>query len=514
MVEFLLSQGVKLNRVPYWPDYYDERPGGSEQGRTVVAELFDINELGDKKALLRPNFLNLPATLDEAMQLPGFKSSWKVRFLMVKIGLRSVWTRLAGKRLVTAGAALQGRMFQAALKASVEFRVNTPVRELIENDGAVVGVVVDEGGRNHRIRSRLGVLVNAGGFAHNQAMRNQYQPGTSAQWTNTAEGDTGEMILEMEHHGAALAQMEEMVGNQMAIPPGMENEAIKPVVQGTTASPHCILVDQTGVRYMNEGGSYMAYCKGMLERNKIAPAVPSWAIFDSQFIRKYMLAGSMPGEKKPKEWFDTGFMKKADTVADLAAQIGVPPEALCETVERFNGFVAQNRDDDFQRGVMPARGVEVQFAGVGEKDQARLGRIAFAATDFVEEVGGVGKDEGGGPGVIRLGGQGDVAHHHRVGAHAQQRHEPAVVRVVDADGSAARIGRVVVGDAPVARGGEVGVDVGAPVDLGRMPVAGIRRAQHRGQRRGRRGLVGEEQLKGNVQAGARIHDVLPLVDGG
>lgn len=350
MVEFLLSQGVKLNRVPYWPDYYDERPGGSEQGRTVVAELFDINELGDKKALLRPNFLNLPATLDEAMQLPGFKSSWKVRFLMVKIGLRSVWTRLAGKRLVTAGAALQGRMFQAALKASVEFRVNTPVRELIENDGAVVGVVVDEGGRNHRIRSRLGVLVNAGGFAHNQAMRNQYQPGTSAQWTNTAEGDTGEMILEMEHHGAALAQMEEMVGNQMAIPPGMENEAIKPVVQGTTASPHCILVDQTGVRYMNEGGSYMAYCKGMLERNKIAPAVPSWAIFDSQFIRKYMLAGSMPGEKKPKEWFDTGFMKKADTVADLAAQIGVPPEALCETVERFNGFVAQNRDDDFQRG--------------------------------------------------------------------------------------------------------------------------------------------------------------------
>src|SRR5215471_610509 len=29
MVEFLLGQGVALDRSRYWPDYYDERPGGS-----------------------------------------------------------------------------------------------------------------------------------------------------------------------------------------------------------------------------------------------------------------------------------------------------------------------------------------------------------------------------------------------------------------------------------------------------------------------------------------------------
>ena len=147
-----------------------------------------------------------------------------------------------------------------------------------------------------------------------------------------------------------VAQMEEMVGEQTTLPPGSEAADIKPSVQKLTASPHAILVDQSGVRYMNEGGSYMAYCKGMLERNKTVPAVPSWAVFDSQFMRKYMLAGTMPGSKKPQRWYDEGYLKQADTIADLARQIAVDPAALQATVARFNGFVARNRDEDFQRG--------------------------------------------------------------------------------------------------------------------------------------------------------------------
>src|ERR1700753_3326716 len=56
MVEFLGSQGVQLTRVREWPDYYDDRPGGSVAGRTVVAELFNAHELGAWKAKLRPSF--------------------------------------------------------------------------------------------------------------------------------------------------------------------------------------------------------------------------------------------------------------------------------------------------------------------------------------------------------------------------------------------------------------------------------------------------------------------------
>lgn len=350
MVSFLVEQGVQLDRVRYWPDYYDELPGGSADGRTVVAKVFDANELDSWVDKLRPSFMSIAGPLDEMLMIRNFRQSWKSRLIMVKTGLINVIARLRGKRLVTCGAALQGRMLQAALRTGVDIRVDAPVSELILEHGVVTGVVTVKDGRQWRIGARLGVLINAGGFSRNQRMRDRYQPGTSEQWTNTAPGDTGEIIEEMVRCGAALAQMDTFVGYQLTLPPGSEGLAVKPGMQNTTAAPHCILVDQSGVRYMNEGGSYMAYCYNMLQRNETVPAVPSWAIFDSQYIGKYMLANTMPGSKKPAEWFEMHYLKKADTVEDLALAINVDPAALRTTVERFNSFVANNCDEDFHRG--------------------------------------------------------------------------------------------------------------------------------------------------------------------
>ena len=350
MVDFLVEQGIKLNRVTYWPDYYDEAPGGSQQGRTVVAELFNVNELGPWKDKLRPNFISMMSTLDEMMNLRFVTRSWEAKKIAAKIVLRTIAARLSGKRYVTAGGALQGRMLQASIRAGVDLRTEMPVTELIVEDGAVKGVVTQKDGQPWRIGTRLGVLVNAGGFAKNQAMRETYIPGTLTNWSMAAEGDTGEMIREMMRHGAAIGQMEEMVGNQISIAPGTEDAIIKPVVQGLTAAPHAILVDQSGVRYMNESGSYMAYCQGMLARNQVIPAIPSYAIMDSQFIAKSMLAGTMPGAKKPKNWLESGYLKRADTIEELAIMLKIDPAVLRSSVDRFNGFVAAGHDADFKRG--------------------------------------------------------------------------------------------------------------------------------------------------------------------
>lgn len=352
MLAFLLRAGVKLDRVKEWPDYYDELPGGSVPGRTVVAELFNIRELGEWEPRLRPSFVSipLPASLEEMLELPALKRSWRVKWLLLKLVLRGVLARLTGKRWVAGGAALQGRMLQAALRVGTEIRTESAVSELLVEDGAVLGVVTLKDGKPWKIRARRGVLVNAGGFARNQTMRDRYIPGTSVKWSLAAPGDTGEMIEEMQRIGAALAQMDERVGNQLTIPPGSEDSEIKPTAQAMTAAPHCILVDQSGVRYMNEGGSYMAYAKAMLERNRKVPAVPSWAVFDSQYLAKYMLAGTMPGSRKPQRWFDEGWLRKADSLADLARLLNMESATLEATVARFNGFVARNRDEDFHRG--------------------------------------------------------------------------------------------------------------------------------------------------------------------
>jgi 3-oxosteroid 1-dehydrogenase len=349
MVEFLISQGLKLTRASYWPDYYDEHPGGSREGRTVMAEVFDLSELGAWKDRLYPTVMQLPGHYDEFWQLKNIKVSWTARLTALRVGLRQTADRLTGRHRVAGGGALQGRMLQAALKAGVDIRLNAPVQELILEEGAVTGVLANVEGKPKRIGARLGVLVNAGGFARNQEMRDRYQPGTNVQWSETAPGDTGEMIREMMRHGAAIAQMQEFVGNQVIMPPGIKDYELRPMMQSTTAAPHAILVDQSGARYQNEGGSYMAYCRAMVERNRTVPAIPSWGVWDSQFMKR-TLPAMEPNPAVIASWIRQGFLRKADTLDELARKIDVDPAALKATVERFNGFVAKNKDEDFRRG--------------------------------------------------------------------------------------------------------------------------------------------------------------------
>jgi 3-oxosteroid 1-dehydrogenase len=347
MIDFLVDQGVALERTTdFWPDYYDEMPGGVKTTRTLTAAYFNKAELGAKwSATLRPGFAHAPARLAEGIQLPFANKSWRVKLLMVRIGLRIIWGKLTGKDWVSAGAALQGRMLQAALKAGADVRTDAPVTELIVEDGKITGVRTLTG----TIGARLGVLVNAGGFAQNQAMRDAYMPGTQAAWSNTSEGDTGDLHIEMERIGAQMGQMDEMVGYQMTRMPGWEQAPVKPPTQSMTTKPHAILVDQSGVRYMNEGGSYELFCQTMRERDKIVSAVPSWAVFDTQYAGQYVIGG-VRMKKYYQMWRDSGYLKQADSIEGLADQIGCDPAVLRATVDRWNASVDAGHDAEFGRG--------------------------------------------------------------------------------------------------------------------------------------------------------------------
>jgi len=379
MVDFLVSQGVKLRRVTYYPDYYDDRPGGVEAGRTVVADLFNVNELPKEWVQkLRPNFLQMAGSLEEMFVVATFTRSWAGKRKLLKVGLRAALAKLTGKRWVTAGGALQGRMLQQALRANVDIRVNAPVQDFVLEDGAVKGVVTTKDGQEWRVGARLGVLVNAGGFSQNQEMRDKYMPETKALWTATAPGDTGEMIRCLMALGAAAAQMEEMVGNQHAFPPGTENldgdgfSFSHGGGQPDLAKPHAILVDQSGVRYMNEAGSYMEFCSNMRKRHQSVPAIPSWWLMDTQYMKRYMFCGTMPGSKKPEAWYSSGWLKQADTIEELATACKIEPAALKATVERFNEDARTGVDTQFNRG---ARAYDRWLGDKYHKGSASLGTL-------------------------------------------------------------------------------------------------------------------------------------------
>lgn len=352
MLDFIISQGIVMERAAeYWPDYYDDLPGGCKTSRCVTATYFDKRELGEWEDRLRPGFLPVPAKLDDGMQLAFVRKSWKVKKIFAKIAVNVALGKLTGKHYVTAGWALQGRMLQASLKAGVDIRAETPVKQLIVERGQVTGVEIERGGEPWRIGARLGVLVNAGGFARNQAMRDKYQPGTHAEWSNTPEGDTGDMHVELERIGGVLAQMDQMVGYQTTVTPSFLTDYVKPAGQSLTGRPGAILVDQSGVRYLNEGGSYELFCETMLKRNKIVPAVPSWAIFSQAYAQDYQVAGGWVGKgKKPRDFVESGYLKQADTIEGLAALIDIDPAVLRATIDRWNGFVDQGVDQDFGRG--------------------------------------------------------------------------------------------------------------------------------------------------------------------
>ena len=51
-------------------------------------------------------------------------------------------------------------------------------------------------------------------------------------------------------------------------------------------------------------------------------------IVDQRYRNRYLFAGLSPRQPFPGRWYKHGTIKKADTLEELAAEIGVPPEAL------------------------------------------------------------------------------------------------------------------------------------------------------------------------------------------
>jgi len=204
------------------------------------------------------------------------------------------------------------------------------------------------------------VLLNAGGFSRNGAMRERFGPApTAAQWTAANPGDTGEVLETATRLGAAVDNLDAFwwvpttQGLDGRWPEGttMPDGTLAPWTHHLDLSlPYAIVVDRRGERYVNESASYMEVGERMHERNRThRSAIPSFVVFDGLHRKRYPWGTALPGVT-PKAWLESGYMKKADTLADLAAQCGIDPAGLAKTVERWNGFCASGTDADFNRG--------------------------------------------------------------------------------------------------------------------------------------------------------------------
>jgi 3-oxosteroid 1-dehydrogenase len=344
-VQFLLDQGVKLIRV-YWPDYYSSAPGGHDYGRTISAELFDLNELGEWRDRLGRfyGFPALPIGSYKFVDLTLAKRTWKGKKTALRLGWDIFRDKVTGARRRGSGNAVQGRMLLAALEAEIPLRMNTELTELISEGGVITGVRVRGPDGERTIGARQGVLLNAGGFSRNQAMRDKYQPQPSkTEWTMVNPGDTGDAMQLAMGLGADIDCMEEAWWTPGSLLPDGKYGGFH--VPGESGKPHVVIVGPDGTRVGNEAGSYMEFGQRMYARG----AVPSWAILESRAFEKYSWGPVLVG-KSPEPFVENGYLVKADTLEELARKCGIDVASFLAEIARFNDFAARGVDEEFGRG--------------------------------------------------------------------------------------------------------------------------------------------------------------------
>ena len=344
MVEFLEAQGLEFYWADGYSDYYDELPGGRGRGRALCARNLRSSKLGElgTKVLQLPGW-SLPVQTDEFSALSVASRTVPGKIVALRLALRLLIERLTSSKLFCRGGALQARMLLALKERGVALRAETALRELIVEEGRVTGVRVQHGEEERRIEARHGVLLNAGGFSRNEAMRQKTQPKpASTQWTMANQGDTGEVMTEAIRLGAAVELMDESWWIPVSVRSGRVAGFHSPQ---ELQKPFCIVVDAKGERFVDEGTSYMEFGQAMYRRG----AVPCWVVLDARH-RRYYPWGAAPPRVTPPQWLASGYMKKADTIEALAGQCGIDAQGLARTVERFNGFARTGLDGDFKRG--------------------------------------------------------------------------------------------------------------------------------------------------------------------
>ena len=206
---------------------------------------------------------------------------------------------------------------------------NTEATELIVEDGAVTGVKATGDGISYTINAKAVVLAT-GGFGANLEMCAEYNPDLAGFVTTNSPCATGDGIKMAEAAGAATVDME-----QIQIHPTVY-QATSLMVTESVRGGGAILVNASGERFIDEMET-----RDVVSAAEIAQEGGyAYLVFD-QAQRDNLSAID--------SYVSNGLTVQADTIEDLATQMGVDAANLQATVEAWNKAVAEQNDEAFGR---------------------------------------------------------------------------------------------------------------------------------------------------------------------
>ncbi|HEY6131686.1 MAG TPA: FAD-binding protein [Halioglobus sp.] len=364
MVDFLHDRTrMRYVTLEHYPDYYTNLDGAMHGHRSMEPETFYADQLGDEWRRLRRThpMMHLAGVIGftqvEAALLIGQQPGWwKTAVNLVIDYVLDIPWRLKDKfhRRLATGCAGVARLRASMLDRDIPLWLNTTMTRVVDVDGKVIGIEVMRGGKSLRIQARKAVVLAAGGFEHNQDMREEYLPKpTDHRWSAGTKDNTGDAIREGLRLGAKMHRLNEAWWCNTISVPGEEIPRLSIMEK---SYPGSIMVNPAGQRFSNESQNYMAFQQETFAQHTAEnPCNPSWQIFDANFRARYFVgplynSKFLPDWAIPKRYEKEGFFAKADSIAELARKINVDAAGLEETVRRMNEYARTGTDPDCHRG--------------------------------------------------------------------------------------------------------------------------------------------------------------------
>ncbi|MPW25655.1 flavocytochrome c [Alkalibaculum sp. M08DMB] len=250
--------------------------------------------------------------------------------------LGALWPRTHAT-FTTENGSIIGTFEQQALDLGVEIMTETEAKELMEEDGKVIGVKsVKSDGTEVTSYANGGVILATGGYAANAKMVAEYDNYWGEYVTDTTKSTnvgtaTGDGIVMAEQIGANLVGMgySQMMPSSHPITGTMTDG-----IWGSAESQ--VFVNSEGVRYVNEYAERDVLSKAALDQENGL----FYIIGDNDILSNYE-------EDVLINMQEAGHIFYADTLEELAEKMGVPVDNFVNEMKKYNSYVDDNLDPDF-----------------------------------------------------------------------------------------------------------------------------------------------------------------------
>lgn len=218
------------------------------------------------------------------------------------------------------GNVVQHGLEKKVNELGVDIRTGTMGYDLVFEGDDLKGVAVRDKEDKYNILADA-VVIATGGFSNNDELLEEYLPGTEKIINSNSMGATGDFIQVAKDHDIKLDHMDEQVVFQLGL---SKNRAL------TGAGDGFILVNEDGERFVDESEGGLDFGLTLKENE------PVYYIYDQRLYESMY---------RPQKHVEAGYHLEADSVEDLADQLGIPAENLQKSIDQYNKGVEGEEDD-------------------------------------------------------------------------------------------------------------------------------------------------------------------------